>query len=173
MELSLSIPPPYDYVPSRMEIITAQLVASVTNGAQIPPMHLPTWFPVLGVIGSILSCVLFTILLPQWWKPFEVYLDYNQKKLNQSSSSTPSIEKLLSLNDSNPISKFLSKNMILPRKKKRMKIRIPTGDLQVTCIGHSCCYVNNNKVKNQEDGRIDGNRQSSETTIRSFVSNLF
>lgn len=102
MELSLSIPPPYDYVPSRMEIITAQLVASVTNGAQIPPMHLPTWFPVLGVIGSILSCVLFTILLPQWWKPFEVYLDSNQKKLNhQSSSSTPSIEKLLSSNDSN------------------------------------------------------------------------
>ena len=81
---------PHDYDPSRIEMITAKIIASTYRDVMLPSITLPSWKPLLGVISSTLIFILVTILLPQWFTKFHVFLDYIQLKYNNESGNEAS-----------------------------------------------------------------------------------
>ena len=93
---------PSDYMPSSADLHMAQIIARATR-QMLPPIGLPSAGPLLGLLFSIFIYAGFTILLPRWFLPLKVFLDY--KKIQPSSSTSTSWngnirQVLVQINDS-------------------------------------------------------------------------
>jgi hypothetical protein len=85
---------PPTFRPSAMQIITAQIMAATAQPQMLlPPRGLPSVGPLLGVILSLLIHVLVTILLPQWFVPFRVWLDYQRLPISTEASNEEEVER--------------------------------------------------------------------------------
>mgnify|MGYP005847503121 CR=1 FL=1 len=94
---------PSEFLPTDMESFLAQQIANAANDL-IPPILMPLSKPFLGAVLSILSFLVFTILLPHWFLQIQVWFDYKHKHttsiaqqsaINSFSAITPNANAAL------------------------------------------------------------------------------